>query len=89
MVARQMARYWDELLEMEQYNLATLPARLKALLLGISVLYGPDAITIRTLEVLFLNRSELEDATGAEELTELEPVNASRLWWVATGRECR
>ena len=72
MVARQMARYWDELLEMEQYNLATLPARLKALLLGNIILYGPDAITIRTLQVLFLNRSELEDATGAEELTELD-----------------
>ena len=72
MVARQMAHYWEDLLEMEQYNLATLPARLKALLLGNIILYGPDVITIRTLQVLFLNRSELEGATGAEELTELD-----------------
>lgn len=71
-VARQMARYWDDLLEIEQYNLATLPARLKALLLGNIILYGPGVVTIRTLQVLFLNRSELEGATGAEGSTELD-----------------
>ena len=71
MVARRIAQHWDELLEVEQYNLATLPARLKALILGNVVLYGPDVVTIRTLQVLFLNRAELANATGAEEMKEL------------------
>ena len=72
MVARKMAHHWDEMLEMEQYNLATLPVRMKALLLGNIGMYGPDVVTIRTLQVLFLNRAELDGATGAEELKELD-----------------
>lgn len=62
---KKMAENWEWLSEYEQYNLATLPASLKSLLLSYLSVYSSDqGIDIDSFKALFLMDTELEGGSG-------------------------
>lgn len=81
-----IAKDWEWHKEYDQYYLALIPVRYKEALLHYIALHSPHGIDLAGLNVLFLDSSELEDATGAEGLTHLnlstsigQPVRFSHL----------
>lgn len=69
---KALAKGWDWHVQYDQFYLATLPMRYKQALLSYIAFYKPESITCHSLEVLFLDDSQLEDATGSEGLTHLD-----------------
>ena len=69
---KALARNWGWHVEYDQCYLATIPVRYKEALLHYNACYGANGIDKAGLEVLFLDETELEDATGAEGLTHLD-----------------
>ena len=69
---RSLARNWEEHVHYDQYYLATIPVRYKAVLLHYIAVQSERAIDVHGLEVLFYDDTELEGATGASGLTHLD-----------------
>ena len=69
---KAIAKNWDWHLEYDQYYLATILVRYKEELLHYICCYSPRGIDRAGLELLFLDDTEVEDATGAEGLTHLD-----------------
>ena len=69
---RRIATDWDFHTQYDQYYLATLPVRYRELLLRYIALLSPHGIDCSSLEALFWDETELEDATGAEDLIRLD-----------------
>ena len=67
-----LAQDWDWHKEYDQFYLASLPMRHKEALLSYIAFYNPQSIDCSGLEVLFLDDTELADATGSESLTHLD-----------------
>ena len=72
MTLKAIAKNWDWHLQYDQYYLATILVRYKEELLHYIRCYSPRGIDRAGLELLFLDDTELEDATGAEGLTHLD-----------------
>ena len=71
-ILKAIAKNWDWHLQYDQYYLATILVRYKAELLHYIRCYNPQGIDRNGLELLFLDDTEVEDATGAEGLTHLD-----------------
>ena len=69
---KALAKDWDWHVQYDQFYLATLPIPLKQTLLSYIAFYNPQRVTCHSLRVLFLDESELEDATGSEGVTHLD-----------------
>ena len=69
---KAIAKNWDWHLQYDQYYLATILVRYKEELLHYIRCYSPRGIDRAGLELLFLDDTEVEDATGAEGLTHLD-----------------
>ncbi|KAK4697709.1 hypothetical protein P7C71_g398, partial [Lecanoromycetidae sp. Uapishka_2] len=69
---RGLAEDWKWHVVYDQFYLATLPVRYKAVLLNYISRYNPHSLDKSGLGLLFLDETELEDATGAEGLTHLD-----------------
>ncbi len=67
-----MATNWDWHAHYDQNYLATIPVRYKQALLYYIARYGGSGTDKAGLEVLFLDDTELEDATGVDGLTHLD-----------------
>lgn len=68
-----IAANWKWHLNYDQYYLAGVPVRVKALLLSYIAVYGEaGSLDIDGLRRIFLDESELAGATGSEELTHLD-----------------
>ncbi|KAF2729569.1 hypothetical protein EJ04DRAFT_537764 [Polyplosphaeria fusca] len=64
---------WQELAVYEQHYLPAIPILLKEVLLSYISLYGaPGALDFKTLKILFSNESEVEGATGSEDVRLLD-----------------
>ena len=63
---------WDWHVQYDQYHLATIPVRYKEALLSYIARYSDSGIDRAGLEVLFLDDTELEDATGVDGLARLD-----------------
>lgn len=72
MTLKALAMNWDWHMQYDQYYLATIPVRYKEALLSYVALYSDSGMNRAGLEVLFLDDTELEDATGVEGLTHLD-----------------
>lgn len=72
MTLKAIAKNWDWHLQYDQYYLATILVRYKEELLHYIRCYSPRGIDRAGLELLFLDDTEVEDATGAEGLTHLD-----------------
>ncbi|KAI9654382.1 MAG: hypothetical protein M1821_006698 [Bathelium mastoideum] len=63
-----MAQKWEFISEYEQLNLATMPARLKSILLSYLAAFGPDpGINVGDLRLLFLTNNEVQGGTGTHD----------------------
>ena len=69
---KELAKTWDWHVEYNQFYLAALPMRYKQALLSYIAFYNPQSITCHSLGILFLDDTQLEDATGSENLTHLD-----------------
>ena len=69
---KAIAKSWDWHLQYDQYYLAAILVRYKEELLHYIRCYSPRGIDRAGLELLFLDDTEVEDATGAEGLTHLD-----------------
>lgn len=69
---KSLARDWDWHIQYDQYYLASIPVRYKEALLYYMARYNQHGVDKAGLELLFLDETELEDATGVEGLTHLE-----------------
>ncbi len=69
---KAIAKNWDWHLQYDQYYLATILVRYKEELLHYIRCYSPRGIDRAGLELLFLDDTEVEGATGAEGLTRLD-----------------
>ena len=69
---KAIAKNWDWHLQYDQYYLATILVRYKEELLHYIRCYSPRGMDRAGLELLFLDDTEVEDATGAEGLTHLD-----------------
>ena len=69
---KDLTREWDFHSQYDQYYLATIPVRYKELLLRYIAVFSPHGIDRSGLETLFLNETEVEDATGAEDFFRLD-----------------
>lgn len=69
---KALALNWDWHVHYDQYYLATIPVRCKEALLSYIARYSPAGTDKAGLALLFLNDTELEDATGVDELTHLD-----------------
>ena len=69
---KAIAKNWDWHLQYDQYYLATILVRYKEEILHYLRCYSPQGIDRAGLELLFLDDTEVEDATGAEGLTHLD-----------------
>ncbi|MCJ1283502.1 hypothetical protein MMC26_002832 [Xylographa opegraphella] len=76
---KSMADNWAWHMEYDQYYLATLPELLKQALLAYIAVYSPQPTTRAALELLFLDDTTLEDATGCEAITHLDLSGAATL----------
>ena len=69
---KALALNWDWHVQYDQYYLATIPIRYKEALLSCIARYSPTGTDKAGLVLLFLNETELEDATGVDGLTHLD-----------------
>ena len=69
---KAIAKNWDWHLQYDQYYLATILVRYKEELLHYNRCYSPRGVDRAGLELLFLDDTEVEGATGAEGLTRLD-----------------
>ena len=69
---KALAMKWDWHVEYDQYYLATIPVRYKEALLSYIARYSDGGTDKAGLDVLFLDDTELEDATGVDGLTHLD-----------------
>lgn len=69
---KALAVNWDWHVHYDQHYLATIPVRCKEALLSYIARYSPAGIDKAGLALLFLDDTELEDATGVDELTHLD-----------------
>ena len=69
---KALALNWDWHVQYDQYYLATIPVRYKEALLLYIARYSPTGTDKAGLVLLFLNETELEDATGVDGLTHLD-----------------
>ena len=69
---KALALEWDWHVQYDQYYLATIPVRYKETLLSYIARYSPTGTDKAGLDLLFLNETELEDATGVDGLTHLD-----------------
>ncbi|MCJ1422064.1 hypothetical protein MMC32_008433, partial [Xylographa parallela] len=76
---KSMAKHWTWHLQYDQYYLATLPELLKQALLAYIAVYSPHPPTRSALELLFLDETALDDATGSEAITHLDLSGAAIL----------
>ena len=67
-----LAQGWDFHRVYDQFYLATLPVRHKEAILSYIAFYNPQGIDCQGLEVLFLDDTELVDATGSDSLSHLD-----------------
>ena len=67
-----LAQGWDFHRVYDQFYLATLPVRHKEAILSYIAFYNPQSINCQGLNVLFLDDTELVDATGSDSLTHLD-----------------
>ncbi|MCJ1388255.1 hypothetical protein MMC18_001100 [Xylographa bjoerkii] len=74
---KSMAKNWAWHTEYDQYYLATLPELLKQALLAYISVYSPRPMTRSTLELVFLDETTLEDATGSDAITHLDLSGAA------------
>ena len=72
MALKALAVNWDWHVHYDQYYLATIPVRYKEVLLSYISRYSPGGTDKAGLTVLFVDDTELEDATGVEGLTHLD-----------------
>lgn len=73
MTLKGLAINWEYLVEFEQHYLPTLPVWLKGLLLTYLSTYGPrNGLTISRMKMLFMEASEDLDASGGQELSQLD-----------------
>lgn len=63
---------WRWHLQYDQYYLATLPIRYKEAILSLMARHSGHGIDLSDLEILFLDDTELENATGSEGITHLD-----------------
>ena len=71
-ILKALALDWDWHAHYDQYYLATIPVRYKEALLSYIARYSPTGTDKAGLTALFLDGSELEDATGVDGLTHLD-----------------
>ena len=71
-ILKAFAANWDWHVQYDQYYLATLPVRYKEALLSYISRYSPSGTDKAGLTVLFVDDTELEDATGVDGLTHLD-----------------
>lgn len=71
-VLKALALNWDWHVQYDQYYLATIPVRYKEALLSCIARYSPTGTDKAGLVTLFLNETDLEDATGVDGLTHLD-----------------
>lgn len=69
---KALAKNWEWHKEYDQFYLATLPRRYKEALLSYVSAYNDRGIDCEGLQVLFLDETELDGATGAENITHLD-----------------
>ena len=69
---KAIAKNWDWHIQYDQYYLSTIPVPCKDELVHYVRCYSSLGIDKSGLDVLFLDNTELEDATGAEGLTHLD-----------------
>lgn len=69
---KALAMNWDWHVQYDRYYLATIPIRYKEALLYYIARYSDSGTHKAGLEVLFLDDTELEDATGADGLAHLD-----------------
>ncbi|MCJ1240749.1 hypothetical protein MMC14_008753 [Varicellaria rhodocarpa] len=70
---KALATNWQFHIQYDQYYLAMLPGRLKqALLAYIAVRDSDSGVTLKGLETLFLDQTQLKDATGSDDITHLD-----------------
>ena len=68
-----LAKNWRFHLHYDQYHLATLPGHLKGTLLAYIAVYHSDSgVTLEGIETLFLNNTQLQNATGSDDITHLD-----------------
>ena len=71
-ILKTLALNWGWHVQYDQYYLATIPVRYKEALLSCIARYSPTGTDKAGLDLLFLNETELEDATGVGGLTHLD-----------------
>ncbi|CAF9923306.1 hypothetical protein IMSHALPRED_005891 [Imshaugia aleurites] len=71
-VLKALAMNWDWHVQYDQHYLATIPVRYKESLLSYIARYSDSGMHKAGLEVLFLDDTELEEATGVEGLARLD-----------------
>lgn len=69
---KRLAENWTWHIVYDQYYLATLPIRYKESLLYYISCYSPRSLDKASLELLFLDETELQDATGTDGLIRLD-----------------
>lgn len=69
---KTLAMNWEWHVQYDQYYLATIPVRYKEALLSYIARYSDRGTDKAGLEVLFLDDTELEDATGVDGLSHLD-----------------
>ncbi|KAL9087233.1 MAG: hypothetical protein Q9165_006727 [Trypethelium subeluteriae] len=70
---KAMALEWEFVSEYEQLNLATIPARLKSVLLSYLAVYGPETgITLGNLRSLFYTEEQIPGGTGTQDFKRLD-----------------
>ncbi|KAL8708493.1 MAG: hypothetical protein Q9220_006651 [cf. Caloplaca sp. 1 TL-2023] len=80
----QLAKNWDWHVHYDQHYLALLPVRYKQLLLSYIAKYNPKGISIDGFNILFLDDTQLEGATGTEGLTHLDLAVSVGRWFTLT-----
>lgn len=73
---KALVKNWDWHLQYDRYYLATLPVRYKEILVGLIAHNSADGVRLSDLEVLFLDDTVLEDATGSDGVTHLDLSNS-------------
>ena len=69
---KELVKNWEWHKEYDQFYLATLPRRYKEALLSYVSAYTDRGMDCQGLQVLFLDETELDGATGAENITHLD-----------------
>ena len=69
---RQIAKDWQWHSYYDQYYIPTLPTRMKQQLLSAIACFSDVALDIKDLELLFLDETDLPEATGSDTVTHLD-----------------